>query len=320
MAVQREADNHHIKIVIVGLGAVGASYAYALLMKGVAREIVLVDLNEKLAEGEAMDLKHGLAFVSPSVVRTGSYEDCRDAQLVVITAGAAQKPGESRLDLINKNAAIFREIIPRVSEHLNRGVILVITNPVDVLTRFSQEISSLPAERIIGSGTVLDSSRFRSLLSAHCEVDTRNVHAYVIGEYGDSEVPVWSRVNIGGVPLSEYCTGCDRSCGSASSEAIFEAVRSAAYQIIERKGSTNYAIGLAALRITESIVRDERSVLTVSVPVDGYLGIDNICLSIPTILGQSGVVKKLFTKLEPEEEKALLRSAGIIKQTFQSIN
>ncbi|MCP4606423.1 MAG: NAD(P)-binding domain-containing protein, partial [Proteobacteria bacterium] len=233
------------RIAIVGTGAVGSSLAYALLIRGQADEIVLIDLNRTRAEGEVMDLGHGLPFVRPVEVRAGDYSDCAGADIIIITAGAASKADETRLDLAARNVAIFRQIIPEIVQYNLDGILLVITNPVDVLTYLTVKLAERPANKVIGSGTVLDSARFRYLLAKHCGMDPRNVHAHVIGEHGDSEVPVWSLANIAGTHLVEYCLVCGGGCSSVQREDIFRRVREAAYEGIQRKGSTNYVIGPA---------------------------------------------------------------------------
>jgi L-lactate dehydrogenase len=257
------------KVVVVGAGQVGATICFALMISGLASTIVLVDLNKDLSEGHAMDLNHGLSFVQPTSIFAGDYSDCKGADIVIVTAGAAQKKGETRLDLVRKNTGIFKDIIPKVAEQ-DPGIILIVTNPVDILTYVALKISGYPVNRVIGSGTSLDTARFRFLLSRHCRVDPRNVHAYIIGEHGDSEVPVWSQVNIAGVPLRDTCPVCRRDCLIGEREGIFEQVKNAAYEIINRKGYTNFAISLALVRIVGSILRDENSVLTVSSFIDDF--------------------------------------------------
>src|SRR6056297_2307891 len=244
------------KIAVIGAGGVGATTAYALMVQGVGSEIVLIDLNKDKAEGEAMDLRHGASFVNPVDIYAGDYEDLADAKLIIITAGAAQKPGETRLDLIKKNTGIFKNIVSSITEYNQDGIILVVTNPVDILTYLTYKLSGFPANRVIGSGTVLDSSRFRSLLSKNCGVAASNVHGYIIGEHGDSEVPVWSLTNIAGTKLDNYCPICTEDCSNNNRQKIADKVRNAAYEIIERKGATYYAIALAVTRIARSILRN----------------------------------------------------------------
>lgn len=307
------------RIAVIGAGAVGATFAYALMIRGQADEIVLIDVNRAKAEGEAMDLRHGLPFVRPVDVHVGDYSDCAGADIVVITAGAASKPGESRLDLASRNAEIFRQIVPEVVHYNTEGVLLVVTNPVDVLTCLATRLSGRPVNKVIGSGTVLDSARFRYLLAEHCGVDPRNVHAHIIGEHGDSEVPVWSLANIAGTRLTDYCVVCQRDCDGIPKEEIFAQVRDAAYEVIQRKGSTHHAIGLAVSSIVESILRDQHSVLPVSSLMQGEYGLENVCLSLPTVVGREGVVQVLELPLAEEELESLRRSAAVLQEVARSV-
>lgn len=301
------------------MGFVGASFAYALLFRGVAAEIVLIDVNKAKAEGEAMDLNHAVPFAQPTRIWAGDYSDCAGAAVTVITAGANQKPGESRLDLVKKNAAIFATIIPEVVKHNPNGIILVATNPVDVLSYVTWKLSGLPAERVIGSGTILDTARFRYLLSQHFDVDARSVHGFIIGEHGDSEVPVWSLTNIAGMRLPEYTLHNKVECSPETMDDIFAQTRDAAEHIIERKGATYYAIGAGLMRITEAILRDQSTVLSVSSLVSGVYGINDLYLSLPTVLHRSGVERVIQLELSPAEEEALKKSAGVLRETIASI-
>ncbi len=309
----------HSKIAIVGTGMVGASFAYALTIKGTAREIALINRTPERAEGEAMDMNHGLSFLSPMDIKAGGYELCSDTHVVAITAGASQKPGETRLDLTKKNAAIIKDIIPKIMAFNSSPIFLVASNPVDILTYVVLKVSGLPSNQVIGSGTVLDSSRFRFLLSGNCAIDPRSVHAYIIGEHGDSEVPVWSRVNIAGIPLHEYCSICTRSCPKDTRDIIFEKVRNAAYEIIARKGATYYAIGLALTRIVEAILKDQHSVLTVSSLVENYYDVNDVCLSLPSIVGAKGIEKVITAMLSEGEVRALQDSARILRDNLKSL-
>ena len=241
--------NGPTRVVVVGLGNVGATLGYALLLSGLAAEIVLIDKNHAKAEGEAMDLNHAVPFAHPTRIWAGTYEDCAGAAVVVIAAGAAQKPGETRLDLLHHNAEIFAEVVPRIVEHNRDCILLIATNPVDVLTQISLRLSGLPAQRVIGSGTILDTARFRYMLSQHFGVDSRSVHAFIIGEHGDSEVPVWSLANIAGMRLEEFCAAQGRACDWKDLHAIFEQTRDAAYHIIARKQATYYAVAAGLMRI-----------------------------------------------------------------------
>jgi L-lactate dehydrogenase len=307
------------KIAIVGAGAVGSTVAYAAMIRGLATELVLIDAKREKAEGEAMDLNHGLPFVPPAKIWASDYSDCQGAKIVVLSAGVTSLSGETRLDLLERNSAIFKEIIPQIARYNPEGILLVITNPVDVLTYLTVKLSHRPPGRVIGSGTVLDSARFRYLLSEHCGVDPRNVHAYIIGEHGDSEVPVWSLANISGVRLEEYCLVCDRGCTRAEREEIFQRVRRAGSEIIERKGATYYAIGLAATTIMESILRDQKTVLPVSHLIEGQYGLREVCLSLPSIVGRTGVEKILELPLSEIEMEGLRRSARILKEAATSL-
>ncbi len=307
------------KIAIVGAGAVGSTVAYAAMIRGLATELVLIDAKREKAEGEAMDLNHGLPFAPPAKIWAGDYSDCQGAKIVVLSAGVASLSGETRLDLLERNSAIFKEIIPQIARHNPEGILLVITNPVDVLTYLTVKLSRRPPSRVIGSGTVLDSARFRYLLSQHCGVDPRNVHAYIIGEHGDSEVPVWSLANISGVRLEEYCLVCDRGCTRAEREEIFQRVRRAGSEIIERKGATYYGIGLAATTIMESILRDQKTVLPVSSLLEGQYGLREVCLSLPSIVDRGGVEKTLELPLSEIEIEGLRRSARILKEAATSL-
>lgn len=307
------------KVAVVGTGQVGSTLAFALMMSGLATSIVLIDLARERAEGHVMDLNHGLSFVQPSMIYVGDYSDCADASLVVVTAGANQKPGETRLDLVRKNTDMFKSIIPEIVRY-NPKTLLIVSNPVDVLTYVSLKISEYPMNRIIGSGTVLDTARFRYLLSRHCKVDPRNVHAYIIGEHGDSEVPVWSQVNIGGVSFRQYCPVCKRNCLENERKEIFDQVKNAAYEIIKRKGATNFAISLALVRIIGSILRDENSVLTVSTLVDDYYDINDVCLSIPVILNRNGISKILKIGLDESEINKLRHSADVLKNVIKGLD
>jgi len=301
------------KVTIIGAGFVGATTAYALMMGGTASEIVLVDVNQKKLEGEVMDLNHGIAFVPPVRIRAGSYEDCADSNVVIITAGVAQRPGETRIDLLKRNIEVFRSIVPNIVKHNRDCIILVVTNPVDILTYVTLKISGLPSSQVMGSGTVLDSARFKFMLGQHCHVATQNVHAYIIGEHGDSEVAAWSITNIAGMPIEQYCLRCGRACESDEKMRIFEEVKNAAYKIIEAKGATYYAVGLAVRRIVEAILRDENVVLPVSSLMQGYYGVEDICLSLPTLVNAKGIVRVLELPLSQPEEEGFRRSAEILK-------
>ncbi|MCC3143878.1 L-lactate dehydrogenase [Halanaerobium sp. Z-7514] len=308
------------KIAVIGAGNVGATTVYALMAQGIGSEIVLIDINQEKAEGEAMDLMHGSSFVKPVNIYAGGYEDLSDAHLIIITAGAAQKAGETRLDLIKKNTAIFKKIISSITKYNQDAILLVVTNPVDILTYLTWKLSEYPANRVIGSGTVLDTSRFKSLLSKHCGVAANNVHGYIIGEHGDSEVAAWSLTNIAGTNLKNYCPICDAECHNNELENIAENVKNSAYEIIEKKGSTFYAVALAVARISRAILRDENAVLTVSSLIKGFYGIDDISLSLPTIVNSKGIDKVLKLPLNTSEKKDLKKSADQLKSYLAELD
>ena len=310
----------HRRVSIVGAGNVGATYAYALLLSGLASEIVLIDANRPKAEGEAMDLNHAVPFAHPTRVWAGDYPDCAGSAITVLTAGAGQKPGETRLDLVKKNAAIWRQIIPEVVKQNPSGLLLLATNPVDVLTHLAVKLSELPPQQVIGSGTILDTARFRYLLSEHFGVDARSVHAYVIGEHGDSEVPVWSLANIAGMRLPEFCRAQGLACDQSTMDRIFARTRDAAYQIIERKGATFYAVAAGLMSITQAVLRDQRSVLSVSSLISDYYGLSDVCFSLPTVVSGSGVERVLRLELSQDEITKLKHSAELLRSTLQTID
>jgi L-lactate dehydrogenase len=309
-----------VRVAIVGMGNVGSTFAYALLLSGMASEIVLIDANRAKAEGEAMDLNHAVPFSLPTRVLAGDYADCAGAAVTMLAAGAGQKPGETRLDLIKKNAAIWSEIVPKVVAHNPDGILLIATNPVDVLTYAAWKLSKLPAERVIGSGTILDTARFRYLLSQHFGVDARSVHAYIIGEHGDSEVPVWSLANIAGMRLPEYCKAQGITHDAKVMEQIFLETRDAAYHIIERKGATYYAVAAGLMRITQAILRNQRTVLSVSSLIGNYYGLSDVCFSLPTVVDRSGVEQIIQLELAEDEIEKLRHSADVLKATIRSLN
>ena len=310
MVTSRQAT----RVAIVGAGNVGATAAYALLLSGLAAEIVLIDANRERAEGEAMDLAHAVPFSRPTRVWAGDYGDCGGAVITILAAGTGQRPGETRMDLVKRNAAIFAEIVPRVAAANPEGIILVATNPVDVLTHAAWRLSGLAPSRVIGSGTTLDTGRFRALLGDHFGVDPRSVHAFIVGEHGDSEVPVWSSANVAGVRLDDLARSRGRSFGASDRDRIFAETRDAAYAIIQRKGATYYAVAVALLRIVEAVIRDQRTVLSVSSVVgsDRY-ALGEVALSLPSIVGAQGVEEVLELSLDPEEEQALRRSAEVVR-------
>lgn len=308
------------KVVIVGAGAVGATYAYALAQSGLADEIVLIDQNEQLVRGQVLDLVHGQPFFHAVAIREGDSTDYRDAQLIVITAGAAQKPGETRLQLLQKNAAIMRSIVSDIVAHNAEGLMLIVSNPVDVMTHVAIEQAGGNRQRVFGSGTVLDSARLRHFLSKHCGVDVHNIHAYILGEHGDSEFAAWSLAHIAGMPLAEFCPVCG-GCEDPSvmRNTIEQQVRDSAYHIINYKGATNFAVGLALVRITKAVLRGENSVLTVSTRLDGEFGLNNVCLSVPCVVAGNGIEKIVECKLPPQEAAALTTSAATLQKAITQL-
>jgi len=308
-----------VRVAVVGVGNVGATFAYALLLSGLASEIVLIDSNRAKAEGESMDLNHAVPFTHPTRIWAGNYPECAGAAVTVLAAGASQKPGETRIDLIKKNAAIWRAIIPEVAKHNPAGILLIATNPVDVLTYAAWKLSGFAAGRVIGSGTVLDTSRFRYLLSRHFGVDARSIHAYIIGEHGDSEVPVWSLANIAGMRLPEFCQAQNLPYDPHAMDEIFVQTRDAAYRIIERKGATYYAVAAGLMRITQAILRNQSTVLSTSSLINDYYGIGDVCFSLPTVIDRGGVENVLRLQLSSEEIEKLRHSAEVLKTTIRTL-
>ena len=306
------------KVAIVGTGNVGTTFAYALMMSGLANNIALIGRSPQKVQAHVMDLNHGMMYVPPAGIYQGDYSDCKDADLVVVTAGKPQDPGETRIDLAEKNTQIFREMIPEIA-HYNPSNLLIVSNPVDILTYAALKFSEMPMNRVIGSGTVLDTARFRFLLSSHCEVSPRNVHAYILGEHGDSEVPIWSNVRIGGIAMCDYCPTCDKQCPTGELDSIFSNVKNAAYEIIKGKGATYFAIGLALVDIAATILRNENNILTVSTLVDGFYGIRDTCLSIPVLVNRNGVAKTINIQLENSEIEKLSSSAEYLKGVIQKL-
>jgi L-lactate dehydrogenase len=311
---------HPTRIAIVGTGNVGATYAYALLLSRLTSEIVLIDSNRSRAEGEAMDLNHAIPFAHPTRIWAGDYSDCAGAAVTVVAAGVAQRPGETRLDMILRNGEIWKQIIPRIVEHNPDGILLIATNPVDALTYAALKLSGLPTERVIGSGTVLDTARFRYLLSQHFQVDSQSVHAFIIGEHGDSEVPVWSLANIAGMKLEDFCRAQGLELTAGDRQKIYEQTRDAAYQIIERKGATYYAVAAGLIRITAALLRDQNTVFSVSTLIEDYYGIQDVCLSLPAILNRSGIRSVLRLELSADEQEKLQKSAAILQSTLRKLS
>ncbi len=307
------------KVAVVGCGFVGSACAFTLMQHGLFSEMVLIDADRRKAEGEAMDIAHGLLFAKPMNIYAGGYDDAADAALVIVTAGANQKPGETRLDLTKKNSAIMRSVAGQLRERQYEGMLLVVANPVDILTRVAQSCAGLPEARVFGSGTVLDSARLRYLLGEHLQVDSRGVHAFIVGEHGDSEIAVWSSAHVSGVPLHEFCEMRGYFDHENAMREIGESVKNSAYKIIERKGATYYGIAMAVQRICEAVMRDEKSVLPVSTALHGEFGIDGVTLSVPAILGARGVEKVVPVSLDENELTRLRYSADMLRGIYEGL-
>ncbi len=308
------------KAVMIGCGFVGSATVFSLMQSGLFSELLLIDADGAKAEGESMDISHGIPFAKHMKVYAGSYDDITDAGIVIITAGANQKPEETRLDLVHKNIAVFKSIIPEIVKRNFDGILVVVTNPVDILTYVAQKLSGLPEHRVIGSGTVLDTARLKYELGEHLGVDSRSVHAFIIGEHGDSEIAVWSSANVSGINLEDYGEMSGELHYDKYTKEIAEKVKNSAYEIIERKKATYYGVAMAIRRICEVIVRDEKSILPVSVKMDGEYGIDDVVLSMPSIVGKNGIEKKIPISLNEEEKGKLIESAGILKKILKDAN
>ena len=311
--------NNIQKAAIIGCGFVGSSIAFTLMQSGLFSELVLIDANRGKAEGEAMDLSHGLPFTHPMDIRAGDYDDIGDCALIILTAGAGQKPGETRLDLAHKNVEIFRGIVPEIARRNREAILLVVSNPVDVLTWAAWKLSGYPAQRVLGSGTVLDTARLKYLLGERLGVDSRSVHAFIIGEHGDSELAVWSGANVSGIPLDHFCELRGYYNHADADAWLQREVRDSAYEIIRRKGATYYGVAVAVERIVRAIVRDEHSVLPVSNLLRGQYGIDGLCMSVPAIVGRGGVETSLEIPLSPSEREALTASAATMRQVVDGL-
>ena len=311
-----------MKTGVVGSGYVGATAAYALVMRGVGRRVVLVDMNQARAEAEADDILHAVPFAHPMEVTAGDYTDLAGCRVVVVSAGVGQRPGESRLELLGRNAQVFKQVIPRILENAPNAILLIATNPVDIMThlaaRYAGEVG-VPSSRVIGSGTTLDTARFRALVGRQLNVDSQHIHAYVLGEHGDSEVLPWSLVSVGGIPLPEFCTGQEISICEDDYAVIDEKVRRAAYHIIEGKGATYYGIGSAIARITEVILQDERSILTVCTPMPEVAGVKDVTVSLPNLVGGEGVIQTFFPQLSEIETEALWNSARVVRSVIDQL-
>ncbi|MBB5173129.1 L-lactate dehydrogenase [Texcoconibacillus texcoconensis] len=307
------------RIAVIGTGFVGSSYAFAMLNQGVADEMVLIDLDKEKAHGDAMDLNHGLPFGSPMKIWSGDYSDCDKADIVVITAGANQQPGETRLDLIDKNTKIFKGIVGDVMASGFDGIFIVATNPVDILSYATWKFSGLPQERVIGSGTILDTARFRFLLGDYFNIDVRNVHAYIMGEHGDTELPVWTGSNIGTDPIHSYMEKYKPDGTQEDLDEIFVNVRDAAYHIIERKGATHYGIAMGLTRLTRAIIRNENSILTVSSYLQGEYDLEDVYIGVPAVVNRKGVQRIVELNISEDEKEKLHHSANVLKENMEPV-
>ena len=310
------------KVSIIGCGNVGIRYAYSLMINGCARQITLVDYFKDKAEGEAIDLSHGAPFTPSVNVTAGTYEDIKDSDLVVITAGKKQKQGQTRIDLLKDNVNLFKSIIPEIMKYAPDAILLIASNPVDILTYAAYKISGKASNKVIGSGTLLDSARFRYEIAKHCDIDARSVHAYVLGEHGDSEFPVWSKATVGGVNIENHCMLCNnkKDCNHIEKlNTIFNNVKNSAYTIIEKKGETSYGIGLALTRITESILLNENSVLPVSVLVKDFYGVNDVYLSLPSVINSNGIRQVQQIEFNETELKSFVNSAMVLKSLLKEI-
>ena len=302
------------KVAIIGCGFVGSSSAFALMQSGLFSEIALVDVNHDKAEGEALDISHGVPFVGQVKVYAADYDDIMDAAIVVVTAGAAHKPGETRLDLVHKNIKIFESILPEFKKRAYKGILLIVSNPVDILTLAALKFSGMPEHRVIGSGTVLDTARLKTALGEHLSVDGRSVHSFIIGEHGDSEIVAWRSTNISGIPVTRFCEMRGYYDHQESMDRIADEVRNSAYEIIEKKHATYYGIAMSVVRICQAIVMNERSILPVSSIMHGEYGIDGIALSMPAIVGEEGFEVHVPIVLSEEEQKKLVASAEALRK------
>ena len=307
------------KAVIVGAGAVGSTTAYTLMLGGLFKEIVLIDVNKNKAEGDALDMSHGVSLVKPVIVTAGDYSECKDADIIIITAGIPQKEGQTRLDLLKENVELFKKIVASIMKYAPQDVILMtVSNPVDILTYVTYKLSGLKKNQVLGSGTVLDTSRLKYMISKKTGVDARNCHTYIIGEHGDSEVAAWSVTNIGGMTMHEFCKYTGK-CDMNDLDKMYQAVKNAAYDIISKKGATYYAIAVAVSRICEAIVGDENSILTVSGIFEGEYGIRDVALSVPTMVGKGGVERIFEVPFGKEEMKGLNDSAVTLSELLRQI-
>ena len=307
------------KAAVIGCGFVGSATAFTLMQSRLFSELVLLDVNMEKADGEAKDIAHGIPFAGQMKIYAGTYDDAADAAIIIITAGANQKPGETRLDLVQKNTAIYQSIIPEIVKRDFGGILLIVSNPVDILTYVALKLSGLPENRVLGSGTVLDTARLKYALGEHLGVDSRSVHSFIIGEHGDSEIAAWSRTNVSGIPLNDFCEMRGHFNHDAAMDAIAEKVKNSAYEIISKKQATYYGIAMSVKRICECIVRNERSILPVSAMMHGEYGIEDITLSMPAIVGIGGVETHVPIALSEEEAEKLVESAKKLKEVAKGL-
>lgn len=307
------------KAAIIGCGFVGSATAFTLMQSKLFSEMVLIDANQKKADGEAKDIAHGIPFAGQMKIYAGDYKDLSDAAIVIVTAGANQKPEETRLDLVHKNVSIYKNIIPQITAQNFQGILLIVSNPVDILTYVAVQLSGLPENRVIGSGTVLDTARLKHALGEHLHVDSRSVHSFIIGEHGDSEIAAWSSTNVSGIPLDNFCEMRGHFNHEASMQKIAESVKNSAYEIIAKKQATYYGIAMSVKRICECIIRNEKSILPVSSMMHGEYGIEGIALSMPAIVGLDGVETHVPISLNEEEQNRLKESARTLKQVADSL-
>ena len=307
------------KAAIIGCGFVGSASAFSLMQSGLFSELVLIDANREKAEGEALDIAHGIPFARQMKIYAGSYDDITDSAVIIVTAGASQKPEETRLDLVHKNVNIFKSIIPEVAKRDYQGILLIVANPVDILTYTALKLSGMPENRVIGSGTVLDTARLKYRLGEHLSVDSRSVHAFIVGEHGDSEIAVFSSANVSGIPLNRFCEMRGHFEHEAATRRIAEEVKNSAYEIIAKKHATYYGIAMSVKRICEAIVRDEKSILPVSSMMHGEYGISDVALSMPAIVGKDGVETRVPISISEEEEAKLMESADTLKKVIEGL-
>lgn len=309
------------KIAIIGCGFVGSACAFALMQSGLFSEMVLIDSNNQRAEGEALDISHGLPFSKPMQIYSGTYDDITDAGIIAITAGAGQKPGESRLELVHKNVEIFKSIIPEISKRNYKGILLIVSNPVDIMTYTALKLSGLPSNQVFGSGTVLDTARLKYLLGEHLGVDARSVHAFILGEHGDSEIAAFSSANVSGIELKKFCDfACKTDKHEEAMKEIAEDVKLSAYEIIKKKGATYYGIAMSVRRICEAIILDQKSILPISCLQNGKNEIENVVLSMPMIVGKHGAERSVEISLSEEERRAIKSSADMLKGIIKTLD